>query len=168
SGMCEAGRVRRHLKRLLWRRDATVLLTGFQAAGTLGRLLADGAAMVRIQGDEVAVRARIRTLDIYSAHADAIGLADWAKARAPVAGHVFLAHGEPEALEGLRERLADEGFAADRLVIPALDDRFAMDRLTATAQASAPRLRPGVAASLDWHNARSRLLLDLNAKLDAL
>ncbi len=86
SGMCDAGRVRKHLKRLLWRRDATVLLTGFQAAGTLGRLLQEGRDLVRIQGDPVRVRARVRALDCYSSHADAEGLAAWAKARSPVSG----------------------------------------------------------------------------------
>lgn len=81
SGMCDAGRVRKHLKRLLWRREATVLIAGYQATGTLGRILLDGARNVRIQGEDIHVRARIRNLDIYSAHADATGLTAWAKAR---------------------------------------------------------------------------------------
>ncbi|HET6970742.1 MAG TPA: MBL fold metallo-hydrolase, partial [Phenylobacterium sp.] len=86
SGMCDAGRVRKHLKRLLWRRDATVLLTGYQAGGTLGRYLQEGAGSVRIQGEDNTVKARIRSLDVYSGHADQTALVGWAKARLPVAG----------------------------------------------------------------------------------
>lgn len=168
SGMCEAGRVRKHLKRLLWRKDATVLLPGFQAAGTLGRYLAEGARSVRIQGDDILVRARVRSLDIYSGHADQTGLVSWATARRPVEGQVFLAHGEPDALNGLRDALAAAGFAPDRLRIPALDDRYELTRTGAVAAESHGRIAPEAAARPDWHNARSRLLLDLAARLDAL
>lgn len=168
SGMCDAGRIRKHLKRLLWRRQTTVLLPGFQAAGTLGRILADGARKVRIQGEEIDVHARIRPLDVYSGHADAGGLVAWAKARGPVAGQVFLAHGEPGALEGLQQRLAEGGFAADRIVVPALDARFTLTRRAVTAEPGPARLLPGVAARPDWHNARARLLLDLDEALDRL
>jgi metallo-beta-lactamase family protein len=168
SGMCDAGRVRKHLKRLLWRKDATVLIPGFQAAGTLGRFLVEGARLVRIQGEEVAVRARIRSLDIYSGHADAAGLAAWAKARAPVRGQVFLNHGEPDSLEGLRRRLIDAGFDPARLTTPALDSRY---RLTGTGALSEPgkaRLPPGRATQPDWHNVRARLVLELNQRLESL
>jgi metallo-beta-lactamase family protein len=168
SGMCDAGRVRKHLKRLLWRQDATVLLPGFQAVGTLGRILADGASSVRIQGEDIMVRARVRSLDIYSGHADQAGLVAWAQARAPVAGRVFLAHGEPEGLEALRDRLAGAGVAADRLVIPELDERFVLSKTGAVAEPGGARILPAAAARPDWHNARARLMLDLNARLEAL
>ena len=79
SGMCDAGRVRHHLKRLLWRRDATIMLVGYQAIGTLGRVLAEGRQDIRIRGDAVKVRARIRQLDIYSGHADGPALVAWAQ-----------------------------------------------------------------------------------------
>lgn len=94
SGMCEAGRIRHRLKNWLWREQGAVLLVGFQAAGTLGRILQDGAKTVRIQGDEIAVRARIRSIDVYSGHADGAELAAWLSARKPIRKGVFLVHGE--------------------------------------------------------------------------
>ena len=167
SGMCDAGRVRKHLKRLLWRRDATVLITGYQAVGTLGRFLVEGAPRVKIQGETFEVRARIRTVDAYSGHADAGGLVKWAQARGPVRGSIFLAHGEPESLEGLSQRLVQAGFAADRLQTPSLDQSFRLARTEVEPAAVRPRIAPGAAASLDWHNARARLLLELDARLQA-
>jgi len=168
SGMCDAGRVRKHLKRLLWRQDATVLLPGYQAVGTLGRYLADGAGSVRIQGEDILVRARVRSLDIYSGHADQTGLVAWAQARQPVVGTVFLAHGEPDGLEGLRDALAKAGFAADRLEIPALDNLYRLTKAGASIQAGGARILPAAAARPDWHNARARLMIDLNARLETL
>lgn len=169
SGMCDAGRVRKHLKRLLWRRDATVLLTGYQAGGTLGRVLTEGASQVRIQGEEIRVKARIRTLDVYSGHADREGLVNWAKARSPVAGKVFLAHGEPDGLEGLREALIAAGFPGGQLLTPVLDGRYDLSA-TAATESGEPggRRLPGAASGPDWHNARSRLMLDLNSRLEAM
>lgn len=168
SGMCDAGRVRKHLKRLLWRKEATVLLCGYQATGTLGRLLADGAPRVSIRGDEVRVRARIRQLDAYSGHADAAGLVGWAKARQPIAGSVFIAHGEPDAAEGLRRRLAEAGFAQDRLIVPGLDETFSLGAGPAVHAADGPpRLPARAAASLDWHNQRAAFQLALGEALKA-
>ncbi|WP_421937509.1 MBL fold metallo-hydrolase RNA specificity domain-containing protein [Phenylobacterium sp.] len=168
SGMCDAGRVRKHLKRLLWRRDATVLLPGFQAQGTLGRILAEGAQTVSIEGEPISVRARVRSLDIYSGHADHDGLVRWASARGPVRGQVFLAHGEPEGLEGLRAGLAKAGFDPARLVIPDLDERFILSKAGAAPSPGPARILPSAASRPDWHNARAQLMLDLNARLDAL
>lgn len=169
SGMCDAGRVRKHLKRLLWRREATVLITGFQAAGTLGRLLVEGRRVVRIQGEELRVKARVRSLDIYSGHADARGLAAWAVARRPIAGTVFLAHGEPTALAGLKARLVAAGFEADRVVAPDLDRSFRLTVNTTEPVPGAPaRLAREAAVTLDWHNMRAAFLGQLDERLDAL
>ena len=167
SGMCDAGRIRRHLKRLLWRPEVTVLISGFQAAGTLGRLLVDGKRLVRIQGDDVRVKARIRVIDVYSAHADAAGLVRWASDRQPIKAQVFLAHGEPGALEGLSERLKAAGFDPARIAIPALDQTFQLSPSGGARLIGArpPRLAPGRAASLDWHNERADLFVRLNARI---
>jgi metallo-beta-lactamase family protein len=169
SGMCDAGRVRHHLKRLLWRPNATVLLVGFQAVGTLGRLLQEGRRVVRIQGDDVHVAAHVRTLDAYSGHADARGLVKWALARGPVRGAVLLDHGEPEALKGLKARLAKAGVEPARIIAAELDRiyRLAPGEPAQAEPGPAPRLAPEAASRLDWHNARSQLLTLLHAALDA-
>jgi metallo-beta-lactamase family protein len=168
SGMCDAGRVRKHLKRLLPRRQATVLLSGFQASGTLGRILQEGARRVRIQGEDIQVSARVRSVDVYSGHADAAGLTAWAQARAPIAGRIFLAHGEPAATEALKTRLAASGFAADGVEIPELDQSFRLRRRGAEPlPGGPPRIAPGATARADWHNARARLLGEIEQALEA-
>ena len=167
SGMCDAGRVRHHLKRLLWRREATVLLVGFQAVGTLGRFLQEGQRLVRVQGEEIRVHATVRSLDVYSGHADGPALAAWAKARAPVAGEIFLTHGEPESRVALSRRLQAEGFDAARIVLPDLDECFRLSPAATERETAAPRLKAGAATRLDWHNARSQLLLGLDEALEA-
>ncbi len=166
SGMCDAGRIRKHLKRLLWRREATVLVTGFQAAGTLGRLLIEGRKEIRIQGDEVRVRARVRNLDVYSGHADAEGLVAWTKARGPVSGRIFLTHGEPNNLLGLRRRLIEAGLPGEAINTPTLDEGFSLTGEIEAIEPASLRLRPGAAAALDWHNARAQLLGELELRLD--
>jgi metallo-beta-lactamase family protein len=166
--MCDAGRVRKHLKRLLWTRKATVLLAGYQAIGTLGRFLSEGAERVRIQGDDIQVRARIRSLDVYSGHADARGLVAWVQARGPVRAEVFLAHGEPPALAGLKDRLAAAGTPADRMLIPAIDQSFDLTGGRARAGEGARRIAPEAPGQLDWHNARAALLIDLDRRLERL
>ncbi len=166
SGMCEAGRIRHRLKTWLWRDEATVLFVGYQAEGTLGRILRDGAASVRIQGEVYRVRARIRAIDSYSGHADAGELAAWLAARAPIAHEVFLTHGEEAALKALAERLAPE-YGASRLLRPVLDEVFELTPAGARApeERPPPRLRPDQVGRLDWHNEVSKLFLDINDAL---
>lgn len=168
SGMCEAGRIRHRLKNWLWRDQATVLFTGFQAAGTLGRILRDGAKSVRIQGEEFAVRARIRSLDLYSGHADGTELRDWIKARLPVRNQVFLVHGEESAMQGLAERLDDIVKPAD-VLRPVLDEGFVLapEGVQRLAGTTPPRIAPDQVARPDWHNDVSRLVLDINEALRA-
>jgi metallo-beta-lactamase family protein len=168
SGMCEAGRIRHRLKNWIWRDEATVLLVGYQAEGTLGRILQGGTRNVRIQGEEFAVRARIRSLDMYSGHADATELVDWIKARLPLKHDLFLVHGEEAAIDGLAARL-DGVVAAGNILRPILDETF---ELTGTGVSrmsvvTEPRLPPEKLARLDWHNDVSKLILDINDALAA-
>lgn len=166
SGMCDAGRIRHRLKNWLWRDEATVLFTGFQAVGTLGRILQDGAKSVRIQGDEFAVRARIQSLDLYSGHADGTGLRNWIKERLPIRHQMFLVHGEEPAMAGLAARLVDL-IAAGDILRPALDETFVLtpEGAQSLSPATPPRLAPEKVAHLDWHNDVSRLLLEINEGL---
>lgn len=165
SGMCEAGRIRHHLKNWLWRSDATVLLVGFQAQGTLGRILQEGAAVVRIMGEQVRVAASIRTLDIYSGHADADGLVQWVNERAPVHGQIFLVHGEEEALAGLKARLS-QIMPTQIVSAPLLDDCVELDGAKATPVCGpAPRLSQEGLGHRDWHNDLSRLVLDIDEQI---
>ena len=168
SGMCDAGRIRHHLKSWLWQDAATVLLCGYQAEGTLGRILQDGADAVRIQGEEFPVRAAVRSIDLYSGHADGPELAQWLRERLPIRAGVFLVHGEDEAMTGLAARL--DMIAGDRVFSPALDEvwQLAAQGPVRLAETAPPRLAPEQVARLDWHNDVSSLILDINAALRAV
>jgi metallo-beta-lactamase family protein len=169
SGMCEAGRIRHHLKRWLWNSGATVLLVGFQAHGTLGRFLEDGVKAVRIQGDEIKVAARIRRIDEYSGHADGPELARWIAARRPVRRGVFLVHGEEYALAGLSDRIAERTIPASQIFRPLLDDVYELSTSAPTPidVTHRRRLAPEAVVALDWHNDMSKLILDINDRIEA-
>ena len=107
SGMCTGGRILHHLKHNLWHRKTHVVIVGYQAEGTLGRKLVNGASMVNIYGDDIAVKAQIHTLGSFSAHAGQDQLIDWARHFEP-APRVCLVHGEPDAMRALQRRLASE------------------------------------------------------------
>ncbi|MCE1236200.1 MAG: MBL fold metallo-hydrolase [Hyphomicrobiales bacterium] len=167
SGMCEAGRIRHRLKNWLWREEGTVLLVGYQAAGTLGRILAEGAQEVRIQGDPIRVRARIRQLDLYSGHADGPELAEWVRRRLPISGNVFLVHGEEEAIAGLAARIAGF-FPQERILVPDLDSSWRLGPEGARAIDEGrrpPRIDPMRSGRPDWHNDWQSLLIDLEGEL---
>lgn len=110
SGMCDAGRIRHHLKYNLWRPESTVLFVGYQAEGTLGRLIMEREKTVRIFGDEIAVRAEIRSIEGYSAHADQAGLLEWIENFQNPPQRVFVVHGEPESSSTLAAKISELGF----------------------------------------------------------
>lgn len=99
SGMCDAGRIRHHLKHNLWREECTILFVGYQAVGTLGRRLIEGETNVRLFGEPIEVRARIESLHGVSGHADMNGLLNWLSGFKTPLEHVFVVHGEDEVTD---------------------------------------------------------------------
>lgn len=108
SGMCDAGRIKHHLKNNLWRPESTVLFVGYQAQGTLGRRLLEGEKLVTIHGEEIGVKADIRQIDGYSAHADQAGILLWLKHFKTLPKTIFLVHGEEESEIALKELVEKE------------------------------------------------------------
>ena len=145
SGMCEAGRIRHHLKYNLWRPESTILFVGYQATGTLGRRIVEDEKTVQIFGDEIAVRADIRSIEGYSAHADQGELLDWIRGFESPPREVFVTHGEPEAASTLAGLIrADLGL---RATVPAWRQTLELtgaqtgDSLMATYEPLFTRLR---------------------------
>jgi metallo-beta-lactamase family protein len=108
SGMCDAGRIKHHLRWNLPRSACVVLITGFQAEGTLGRRLVDGARNVRIFNDDIPVRARLHTIGGLSAHADRDGLLSWLRGFAHAPRHTFVVHGERETAAGFASEVKNQ------------------------------------------------------------
>ncbi len=167
NGMCTAGRIKHHLKHNLWRPGASIVIVGFQAEGSVGRRIVDGAKSVTIFGEKIAVRARVFTIGGFSAHADQADLLAWvghfAKKSQP---RVFCIHGEPTSSEALaraiRERFSldvrvpqwrevlplepPEGVPVIRPKAASVDLRQNMLELTAELESEAARLRERLAA----------------------
>lgn len=110
SGMCEAGRIRHHLKHNLWRSDSTILFAGYQTEGTLGRALQDGAPSVKLFGEDIAVKAEIATLEGTSGHADKDDLTAWLAGMKKKPAMVFVNHGEADSVDEFSEHLKELGY----------------------------------------------------------
>lgn len=108
SGMCEAGRIRHHLKHNLWRQECTILFVGYQAVGTLGRFIADGVEHVKLFGEDIDIRAHVTKLAGISGHADKNGLLDWILAFKEKPKKVFIVHGEAAVSDAFVECLNNE------------------------------------------------------------
>ena len=108
SGMCDAGRIKHHLKHNLWREDSTILFVGYQAVGTPGRALLEGTQEIKLFGEPVHVAAKICRMPGISGHADVNGLVDWIKAFEVKPQKVFVTHGEDTVTELFAARLRDE------------------------------------------------------------
>ena len=112
SGMCDAGRIRHHLKHNLWRPECAVVFVGYQAEGSLGRRLLNGVGSVKLFGEEIAVRARIVNFHGLSSHADRDGLLRWIEHFSPRPRQVFVVHGDQEVTEVYANTLREKGLAA--------------------------------------------------------
>ncbi len=108
SGMCEVGRIKHHLKHNLWNPKSTILFVGYQAPGTLGYSIVNGAKKVKIFGEEIAVNARIEYIEGYSGHADQEGLMNFIYSFITKPKHIFLVHGEPESQDILQAKIEEE------------------------------------------------------------
>ena len=108
SGMCEVGRIKHHLKHNLWNPKSTILFVGYQAPGTLGYNIVNGAKTVKIFGEEIAVNARIEYIEGYSGHADQEGLMNFIYSFIQKPKHIFLVHGEEESQNVLKSKIEEE------------------------------------------------------------
>ncbi|NJO38757.1 MAG: MBL fold metallo-hydrolase, partial [Rhizobiales bacterium] len=170
SGMCDAGRIRHHLRNNLYKKEATVLFVGYQAPGTLGSLILAGEEAVQIHGREVKVNARIRKIGNYSAHADQGELIAWVKERLPVQAGLFLTHGDDGARDVLKQHLVAEGLEAERIILPGLDERALLTvelERKPTIVREKSRVAPADMAT-DWYNDYAALLLKLGRRLEAM
>jgi metallo-beta-lactamase family protein len=160
NGMCTAGRIRHHLKHNLWRPGTSLVIVGFQAQGSTGRQIVDGAKEVRLFGETVSVKAKVFTIGGFSAHADQNDLLEWA-------GHfeshprVFLVHGEPSASESLAAKIK-ERLGLD-IYIPRWKERLVLKpREVIVEKAAEPE------AAADFQAVMFNTIVDLENQLKAL
>lgn len=167
SGMCEAGRIRHHLAHNLHRRDSTVLFVGFQAQGSLGRVILDGAEAVRISGVDIRIRAQVRRLDCYSAHADQRELLEWISGRSPISGSLFLVHGEAGAIEEMRRQMQKQSPEL-AVKLPQIGESYALEAGTPAKRTATAR--PDIAQTVgrDWQNSYADFALGLKRQLSRI
>ncbi len=172
SGMCEAGRIRHHLKHNLWRGDSTVLFVGYQAEGTLGRKLVEGAASVTLFGEEVAVNAKIECLAGISGHADKNMLLDWLSCIKDSVKTVFVNHGNDDVCDSLAQSVHERlGLSA---IAPFSGDKYDLvsgeciekGRVVRIEKKSQGRHRADTVFSR-LYNAGQRLLAVINKNKDS-
>ena len=125
SGMCDVGRIKHHLKHNLWNPKSTILFVGYQAPGTLGYSIVNGAKKVKIFGEEIAVNARIEYIEGYSGHADQEWLMNFVYSFITKPKHIFLVHGEEESQNVLQEKIINE--AGINTVIPSFGETYELN-----------------------------------------
>lgn len=138
SGMCEVGRIKHHLKHNLWRKESTILFVGYQAMGTLGRKIVDGAKNVKIFGEEITVNAEIDYIEAFSGHADKTGLLDFIDTFKVKPKQIYLVHGDEDAQMALADEIDNKyGIPVD---IPYRGDVYEIDidRIRKTAELKSP------------------------------
>ncbi len=166
SGMADAGRIKHHLRNNIVRPDATVLFVGYQAPGTLGQIIQSGKKEVRIHGGKYPVRAQIRTIGNYSAHADHNELIEWVAERLPAHGALFLTHGEDKSRQAMRSDLMKLNLSSDQIIAPMLDDAFELlsSGIGARSQPKTPRIDPAQLCN-DWNNEYADFSIKLGQRL---
>lgn len=168
SGMCDAGRIKHHLKNNMWRQNATVLFVGYQAQGSLGNVIQSGKKRVRIHGKEISVNCHIRTIGNYSAHGDHDELMAWVKERLPAHGAIFLTHGEDKGRNAIRDGLIEFGIGGDQVIMPQLDDTIELRANGVGARQASETVRIDQGdLTTDWHSNYVAHNLDLNEALSA-
>ena len=167
SGMADAGRVVHHLKNNISRTEATVLFVGYQSPGTTGAHILSGAPDVFLHGKRHKVLANIRRLGNYSAHADRSELIDWILERAPIAGALFLNHGDDDARESLADELRERGLGAE-ILLPGFDESFDLTAGTPASKGRAGDRPDPRAPGADWHAAYADFVLALGRRMEEL
>ena len=166
SGMCDAGRIRHHLKYNLWRPDSAVVFVGYQAEGTLGRHLLDGAESVKMFGEEVAVRAKIVNFHGLSSHADRDHLLDWiCRFQDPRPKHVFVVHGDREVIPVFVRSVEEMGFEVHG---PQYTEEYDLIANRQTAVGYLPKPRTKAFEGAPKHSAAYQKLVQVGETLAAL
>ena len=169
SGMCNAGRIKHHLRNNIYRSESTILFVGYQSPGTLGHIITSGAKQVRIHGKQYKVKAEIRRLGNYSAHADQTELIDWIVERGPANGGLFLNHGDDDARETLSDLLTSRGVDGEKIFRPQFDETFQIVAGSSAKSVSQPKPRVEVSQlQRDWHNDYAAFMLALSTKLNEI
>lgn len=132
SGMCNAGRIRHHLKYNLWKKSNSIVFVGYQAEGTLGRMLRDGIKNVKLLGDKIAVEAEIHSIEGFSGHTDQKGLINWIKGFREMPKNIFVVHGESESSLGLAQAI-ENSFHIEP-IIPTMNSTYELDTSIIEAQ----------------------------------
>lgn len=127
SGMCDVGRIKHHLKHNLWNPKSTILFVGYQAPGTLGYDIVNGAKKVKIFGEEIAVNARIEYIEGYSGHADQEGLMNFIYSFIQKPKHIFLVHGEPTSQDVFKDKIETE--TKIPVLIPEFGETYELDNI---------------------------------------
>ena len=167
SGMCNAGRIKHHLKANIYRKESTILFVGYQSPGTLGHIITNGAEQVRIHGKQFQVAAEIRRLGNYSAHADQGELLDWVEERGPIRGALFLNHGDDDARKVMRDMLGSRGIDTSKIFMPVFDESFELTPGSQPISQGKPEQRVETSElQTDWHNDYAVFMLELSSKLD--
>lgn len=139
SGMCDAGRIKHHLKHNLWRPESTILFVGYQAEGTLGRRILDGEKLVRIHGEEITVNARIENINGFSSHSDQRSLLNWIGEIESPPKKIFIVHGEEESSFALSDKINYE-FGIEAVVPDHLESYIITEDLSVEPGARPERL----------------------------